>query len=163
MKCLSKEELTDYLFAKDAAPDRAAAAAHIAACPACREEVESLKRLKAAAAALPPAPVSVDFTAKLMREINAQAPARPAVRPEFFARLFRPAWGFSLAAAAVALVIGTTYLAGRRAAPAVSPETLTFSDGPATVNDGFTAEAAPGAGSGYVFTDSCATAKCGVI
>ena len=83
--------------------------------------------------------------------------------PEFFARLFRPAWGFSLAAAAVALVIGTAYLAGRRSTPADTSRTLILFDGPATVNNGLSVESSPGAGSGYVFTDSCATAKCGVI
>jgi anti-sigma factor RsiW len=163
MNCLSKEELTDYLFAKDAAPGRAAAEAHIAACAACRAEVENLKRLKAAVGALTPAPVSGEFTARLMREIKAQAPARKtAVLPEFLGRLFSPAWSFSLAALAVALIISTAYLAGRRGTLAGSPETLTLSDGPATVNKNFSAEGTPGAGSGYVFTDSCATAKCGV-
>ena len=110
MKCLTKEELTDYLFAKSAAADRAAVEAHLPACAACRAEMETLKRLKAAAGALEPATVAADFTAKLMRELKAQAPARKtAVMPEFFARPLRPPWGFSLAAAAVALVIGTAY------------------------------------------------------
>jgi anti-sigma factor RsiW len=164
MKCLTKEEMTDYLFAQSPAADRAAAEAHLSACSACRAEVENLKRLQAAAAALAPAPVAADFTAKLMRELKAQAPARKsALMPEFFARLFRPAWGFSLAAAAVALVIGTAYLAGRRGAPSVSPEALTFSDGPATVNISFAAGSQPGSEGGFVYTDSCATAKCGVI
>ena len=162
MKCLSEDELTDYMFGGEHAGGRAAAEAHFSVCAGCRARLEVMKRLKAAAAALPPAPVSGDFTARLMRELGAEVPARGSEPPGLFTRLFRPALGIALAAFAVALIVSTKFFAGHRNVPGAR-EPLTLSDGPATVNRSFSAENAAGAGSGYLLTDGCAAAKCGVI
>ncbi len=158
MNCLSKEELVDCLFSGDRfAP--AAAKEHLSACAACREKLETLKRLRTAAASVPPSPVSADFTARLMRGLRTEAPAAaaPVVRG-FFGTVLRPAWGFGLAAFAVAVYAGVVFLSGHRAPRALAAEALQFSDGPATVNSGFAAPEREG----FVYTDDCAAARCGL-
>ena len=172
MNCLSKEELIDYLFGADRAIDRAAMERHFSACAGCRAQMENLKQLKAAAASVAPEPVSGDFTARLMRKLKEQGAAPEiAEEPAPFTRLFRPAWGFGLAAFAVAIFAGAVFLTGRLAPRSAPAEALYFSDGPATVNNSFfapeerAAEAyAPGKpNTGYVYTDTCAAVKCGVL
>ena len=171
MKCLSKDELIDYLFSKAPAINRADMEAHVSACAVCRAKIETLKQLKAAAAAVPPAPVSGDFTARLMRELKAQSPAPRAADMPVFKRLFSPAWGFALAAFAGALILSTAYFTGRRNPPAGSAQALYFSDGPATVNNNLSApekftavsNAPEKRKTGYVYTDNCATVKCGIL
>lgn len=161
MNCLSKEELIDHLFGLDRfAP--AAAKEHLSSCPACRARLETLKRLKTAAASVPPAPVSGDFTARLMRELGKEAQVpEAAVVPSVFPFL-RPAWSFGLAAFAAAACLVVFFLAGRhtpRAVPAPE-EALYFADGPATANGEF---GAPGADrAGFVYADGCAAARCGL-
>lgn len=162
MNCLSKDELVDYLFGKDPAA-RAAAAAHFSACPVCRIKMGALKQLKAAAASVPPAPVSGDFTAKLMRRLEKRAPAPAAADlSALFRRLVSPAWGFGLAAFAAAACLAVIFLAGHRAPRAVPvpEEALYFSDGPATVNGEFSTGGADRAG--FVYADDCAAARCGL-
>jgi len=157
MNCLSKEELVDCLFSKDRAAG-AAAEAHFSVCPACRARMETLRGLKAAAAAVPLPPVSADFTARLMRELKTEAPAGTAPVQTFSRPFFRPAWGFGLAAFAAAAYLGVFFLTGHRAPRAVPEEALLFSDGPATVNS----EVLARGGEGFVYTDGCATARCGI-
>lgn len=172
MNCLSKEELTDYLFSQDRSIDRAGMEKHFSACAACRAKIETLEQLKAAAASVAPAPVSPDFTARLMRKVREQEAAPGAAEvPAFFPRLFRPAWGVALAAFLGILVLGAAYLAGRRTPPAGSAKALYFSDGPATVNSSFSGTEGRAAGvsipgepkAGYVYTDTCASVKCGIL
>jgi len=172
MKCLSEDELVDHLFGADRSAGRADAEAHFLACAVCRARMETLKQLKTAAASVPPAPVSGDFTARLMRKLQEQE-AAPEVAdiPALFKRLYRPAWGLALAAFAVALVLSTAYFTGRRIHPENTAEALYFSDGPATVNSSFSAAeerpvAVSAAGkrkTGYVYTDNCATVNCGIL
>lgn len=166
MKCLSEDEIVDHLFGADRPAGRAAAEAHFLACAGCRARMEALKQLKTAAASVAPAPVSGDFTARLMRNLPAREAAPEVVYPPaFFRRLFRPAWGLALAAFVVALVLSTAYFSGRRIHPENSAEALYFSDGPATVNSGF--QPAGGVSgetrAGYVYKDNCETAKCGIL
>lgn len=166
MKCLSEDELVDYLFSADSPAGRAAAEAHFPVCAGCRAKMETLKLVKTAAASVAPTPVSGDFTARLMRRLKEQEVAPEAAEmPALFKRLFRPAWGLALAAFAVALVLSTAYFSGRRSHPGNSAEALYFSDGPATVNSGFqTANGVSGENrAGYVYTDNCKTAKCGIL
>lgn len=165
MNCLSEEELIDHLFGKDRSAG-AAAEAHFAVCAACRIKMETLKQLKAAAASVPPAPVSADFTARLMERLEKRNPVPAAAdAPSVFSRLFRPAWGLGLAAAAVAMYAGVVFLAGLRAPRSAPAQALYFSDGPATPNSGFRAPAGLPAGSraGFVYADSCETARCGIL
>lgn len=161
MNCLSKEELIDHLFGKDRfAP--AAAKEHLSSCSSCRARLETLKRLKTAAASVPLSPMSADFTAKLMRELSKEAPVpETAPVPSFFPFL-RPAWGFGLAAFAAAACLGVFFLAGHRTPRAVPvpEEALYFSDGPATMNGEFRATGANRAG--FVYADNCASARCGL-
>lgn len=172
MKCLSEDELVDHLFGADRPAGRAAAEAHFLVCSGCRARMETLKLAKTAAASVVPTPVSKDFTARLMRNLPALEAAPEVVcSPALFRRLFRPAWGFALAAFAAVLVLSTAYFAGRRGTPAGSAEALYFSDGPATVNRSFSAaEERPVAVSvtgerktGYVYTDNCAAVNCGIL
>jgi len=172
MNCFSKEELIDYLFGTDRSIDRAEMEAHFSACADCRAKMETLKQLKTAAASVTPEPVSGDFTAKLMRKLaEREAAPEAADIPALFTRLFRPAWGLGLAAFAVALYVGAVFLTGPRAPRSTPVEALYFSDGPATVNSSFSAaeERAAAANTpgklktGYVYTDTCASVKCGIL
>ena len=168
MNCLVKEELVDYLFSEERSVKRAEMDAHFSVCGACRAKVAVLKRLRSAAAAVAPAPVSGGFTARLMRELEAR-PAAPAAAPGF-KRLFRPAWGLAYGAFAAAIFLGAFFLTGTRAPVPRAPEAVFFFDGPATVNNTFPASAASAApavarekAGGYIYTDSCATANCGIL
>ena len=172
MNCLSEDEIIDYLFSEDRAIDRAQMETHFSVCAGCRARIEVLKQLKTAAASLTPAPVSGDFTARLMRKLAEQEAAPgTADAPALFKRLFRPAWGFGLAAFAIAMYVGVVFLAGPRAPRSAPVEALYFSDGPATVNNSFFAaeERAAAANTpgkpktGYVYTDTCAAVKCGIL
>lgn len=163
MNCLSKDELVDHLFSEDRSA-LAAAKKHLSACAACRAKLETLKSLRAAAS-IPPAPVSADFTAKLMERLETWRPAAAVLdTPSVFSRLFSPAWGFGLAAFAVALYAGMFFLNGPRAQRVTTAAALNFSDGPATVNSGFPGPggAAGGDRAGYVYTDTCAAVRCGI-
>lgn len=172
MNCPFKEELIDYLFGADRAIDRAAMEKHFAVCAGCRARMENMEQLKAAAASVAPEPVSGDFTARLMCKLKEQGAApESAEEPALFTRLFRPAWGLGLAAFAVAIYAGAFFLTGRLAPRSAPVEALYFSDGPATVNYSFfgpeeRAAAADTPGkpkTGYVYTDTCAAVKCGVL
>lgn len=158
MNCLSKEELIDHLFGRDRfAPG--AAKEHLSSCPACRARLETLKRLKTAAASVPLSPVSADFTAKLMMELGKEAPVPETA---VFSSFFRPVWGFGLAAFAAAACFIVFFLAGHRVQRAVPApkEALYFSDGPSTANGEFRAPGAERAG--FVYSDGCAAARCGL-
>ncbi|MDA8130366.1 MAG: hypothetical protein M0011_02560 [Elusimicrobia bacterium] len=163
MNCLSKEQLVDYIFSGDG-PLRASMEAHVSACPGCRARIESLERLRAAAASAPLTPVSGDFTARLMRSLPAGTPRRGYLR-EFYGYLFRPAWALGLAACAVILYFGAVALKGPGLAKADTAEVLYFSDGPATVRSGLSAPAGTAVHKQgvYSYTDSCATARCGML
>lgn len=161
MNCLTKEELLDQLFGRDRFGP-GAAKEHLSSCPACRARLETLERLKTAAASVPLPPVSADFTARLMRELGKEAPVPGiAAAPSFFPFL-RPAWGFGLAAFAAAACLVVFFLAGHHTPRAVSvpEEALYFSDGPATANGEFLAAGADR--TGFVYADNCAAARCGL-
>ena len=171
MKCLSKDELINYFFSKDRSINRADMEAHFSICAACRAKMETLKQLEIAAASITPAPVSKDFTARLIREIKTQNRASEVTAMPVFKRLFRPAWGIALAAFAGALVLSTAYFAGRQNTPMGPAQTLYFSDGPATVNNDLSSPVKPAAEDAvpgkqkteYIYTDNCATVKCGIL
>ena len=172
MNCLSKDELIDYLFSEDRAVDRAEMETHFSVCAGCRAKMEALKQLKTAAASAAPEPVSEGFTASLMRKLKEQEAATEAAAvPALFRRLFRPGWGFGLAAFAVAMYAGALFLTGPRSPRSAPVEALYFSDGPATVNSSFSAAEERTAAAdthgkpkpGYVYTDTCAAVKCGLL
>ena len=92
----TEERLNDLVDGLLPAPDAAAAEAHLAACAACRAQVEGLRALLRAAAGLP-------------REVAPPAEVWEALRAETSARPGRAAWTVwatrrELAAAAVLLV-----------------------------------------------------------
>jgi len=169
MNCLSRDELIDHLFSQDRSA-AAAAEAHFAACAACRSKIETLKQLEAAAASVPPAPVSGDFTARLMRELKVKSPA-PAASPSLYERLFGQERGFALAAFAGVLIVSAAFFAAQRGLAVNPARTLYFSDGPATVNNGFPMPENMAAGAdlpgkrapGYVYTDNCSAVNCGLL
>jgi anti-sigma factor RsiW len=157
MNCLSEEEIVDYLFAGPSAA-RAAAEAHLAACPACSGRVEVLRLVKSAAAALAPAPVSAGFTARLMRELEGREPAAAPARARPFFGLV-PAWGLAFAVVACALYAGAFFFAAPKPA---GPAALNFSDGPATMHGNSLGARVP-APAGTAYEDTCGTARCGLL
>ena len=172
MNCLSKDEFIDYLFSEDRSIDRAGMEGHFSICAGCRAKMEALKQLKTAAASVAPDPLPGGFTARLMGKLaERDAAPQAAAVPALFTRFFRPAWGFGLAAFAVAMYAGVVFLTGHRAPRPATVEALYFSDGPATVNSAFFAPEAPsghngvpgGNRAGYVYPDSCETARCGIL
>lgn len=92
----TEERLNDHVDGLLPAPEAAAVEAHLAACAACRAEVEGLRALLAGAAALPR---TVDPPAELWEALRAETLARPA-RAAWTVRMTRR----ELAAAAVLLV-----------------------------------------------------------
>lgn len=92
----TEERLNDHVDGLLPAPEAAAVEAHLAACAACRAEVEGLRALLAAASALPRA---IAPPAELWDELRAATSARPA-RAAWAVRMTRR----ELAAAAVLLV-----------------------------------------------------------
>lgn len=164
MTCLSKDQLIDYLFGEDRSAC-AAAKAHISACAGCRARIESLKRIKTAAASVPLSAVSADFTARLMRGLPAEPPQSGKYLRVLYEFLPRPAWALGLAAFAVAFYFSVSALKGPRVPEGNTAEVLYFSDGPATVSRGFAAPSGTSAAKAdaYSYTDSCATARCGTL
>jgi hypothetical protein len=110
----TEERLNDHVDGLLPAPEEEAVEAHLAACAACRAEVEGLRALLAGAAALARA---VDPPAELWEALRAETLARPA-RAAWTVRMTRR----ELAAAAVLLVALssgiTAALMRDRAAPA---------------------------------------------
>lgn len=112
----TEERLNDHVDGLLPAPHAAAVEAHLAACAACRAEVQGLRALLAAAASLPR---SVAPPAELWEAVREEASARPA-RAAWTVRLTRR----ELAAAAVLLVLlssGITAALARRGDPPGRP------------------------------------------
>ena len=156
MKCLSEEQIVDYLFAGPSAA-RAVTEAHLATCPACNGRIESLRRLKTAAAARPPAPVSAGFTARLIRELEGREKAAAPARARPLQPV--PAWGLAFAVFACALYAGAFFFAAPKPA---GPSALNFSDGPATMNGNSLGALVP-APARMDYEDICGAARCGLL
>lgn len=165
MKCLTDEELADQATGFASPGRKEAARAHLGTCEACRGRLAALKAAATAAAAVPPAPVSADFTARLMARVaeeNASAPVRERARPLVWLRL--PELAF--AACALTLLLAAYFKAGRAPSPSEA-QVLYMTDGPATAaalaSLPYVGRPAGGAGPDEVlYTDACLTARCGL-
>jgi hypothetical protein len=72
-RCVSKDCLLDFLYDEAAPADRAAVEAHLAECPACRQEVEELRAVRGALARWP-----TPILASRFRIVADEPPARRA-------------------------------------------------------------------------------------
>jgi hypothetical protein len=172
MKCINDENVMDYLCDELPEAERAEIQAHLSACARCRRKLETFERVRGAIASAPPAPVSQDFTSALMRKLEDEKSAAAPDRPHGFLHFLRPAYGLTLAALAVCLIIGVVFLKGRTRLPPSAAQTIFFSDGPAAANRGFyrTADIPLETGvdtrasePGRINTDACKTADCGIL
>ena len=91
--CDRREDLVTYLYDETTPAERSAIEAHLAACPACRQEIDDLRGVRARLAAWAPPEPELGF--RVVRD----APARAR-----WSGWRAPAWGLGLAAAA-ALVL----------------------------------------------------------
>ena len=177
MKCFTDEELTDILSGETTPGNELGTDGHLASCPNCASRLAALGRAAKAAAAATPAPVSADFTAKLMsriREEEAAAPARTlaGIFSGLFSRdlvlaactltLFVAAF-LRLSGPGVPSALKTAYLAQ---APGVTKD-LYLTDGPATPLRlaALTASNRPAPQTkpdGMYYSDYCRTANCGM-
>ena len=172
---MDKGIFVDYLMGELGRRQRAESDIHMASCAQCRLRLETLRRAMNAAAFITPAAVSEGFTDRLMRRIEQErASYAPSGLQEKafsgFRRLFKPQWGFALTAFAACLIVGAMFFTGNRQTAITHGETLYFSDGPATVNNYFSAPEKPTATNNisgeqktHIYTDNCATAKCGLL
>ncbi len=92
------ELLAAYVDGALSGPERAAVAAHLDACPACREEVDLARQAREALRALEEEPVPVGVTGPVLREVAAGAAGAPR------ARALRWLSGAAVAAAIVAVL-----------------------------------------------------------
>lgn len=168
MKCVDDENISDYLCNELPEAARAEIMTHLAGCAPCRRRLEELERVRSAVASAPPARVSADFTAALMRELEEE---KPAPARGFLRALLRPAYGLAAAALAVCLVIGIVFLKKKTAPAHPAERTIFLSDGPAAADRGAygTADipletgADISAGEHWgADTDACRTADCGI-
>ncbi|MDO8805561.1 MAG: hypothetical protein Q7R35_14170 [Elusimicrobiota bacterium] len=164
MKHLADEEFTDHLLGETAPGRRKETAAHLHACPACRSRLAALRAAASAVAAVPPAPVSADFTAKLMARIGEGEKAAPAEHIGIFS--WPAPWKLVFAACALMLFAAAFFRPGGAPVPATS-RILYLADGPATPVRlaGLVSPAQPGVeakSGGIYFSDSCRTAGCGL-
>lgn len=168
MTCLNTEELMDYLFNECRSGKRKEIEEHCSACTRCRDELQTLKHTISAAAAMTPAPVSDDFTARLMRVLEEKNSARVPAAAISFRALFKPAYGLTFAALAVCLAIGGVIVKVKREPPQTAAKIIYMTDGPAVVNRSFFTSADSGITAARLdidqaYTDSCKTAKCGIL
>lgn len=77
---LTDETLNEYLDAALAPADRAAAAAHLAACQSCEARLTALRALFANLEALPAVPLTRDLAPAVLRALPASAPAALPMR-----------------------------------------------------------------------------------
>ena len=92
--CQDKEQLISYLYEEGGDADRAAIGAHVRTCAACREELSSLRSVRADLGRWQPP--EADFTVRIVRD--AAAAPRPWWRV--------PVWATSALAAGLVLAIG---------------------------------------------------------
>ncbi|MCX5786862.1 MAG: zf-HC2 domain-containing protein [Elusimicrobia bacterium] len=173
MKCIDAENIMDYLCGELPAAKRAEIQAHLSSCARCRRELETFERVRSAVASAPPARVSEDFTAALMRKLEDEKSAiSPGPARVSFRALLRPAYGFSLAVLTVCLIIGAVFLKGKAGLPRPAAQAIFLSDGPAAANRGFyrtadipleTGVDDRGGEPGRINTDDCKTADCGIL
>jgi len=165
MTCLTDEELTAHLLEETTPERKQEAQEHFHACSACRSRLSALRFAASAAAAVPPAPVSGDFTAKLMARIRGELTDAPVGKSVgLFTRL--TAGELVFAACALTLFAAVFLHSGRGQVPSAF-KTLYLTDGPATPvrlaalpsPDRLKPGVKPGE---MYYSDSCRTAKCGL-
>lgn len=115
MKCTSFD-LNAFFFGELAADDRRGVDQHLAACPACRAELERLRITQASLASIPDeeVPRRIAFVSDKVFE------------PSWWQRLWRPAphWALASAGLVAAAILLHGYLYGRAAAPAVDAQVI---------------------------------------
>lgn len=98
---LDYDTLNAYLDGELAAPARREAEAHLAGCPACRQELERLRALFAALEAWPEAEPARDFAGDVLAQVRARRAAARRLQAllalQAAAALALLAWGWSLA------------------------------------------------------------------
>jgi hypothetical protein len=114
------ERLSEYVDDELGADERRALEAHLAGCPSCAQAVDEIRQVAARAARLPSSPPDAD----LWHGIAARIESAPQQRPLFRALAAAAARRFTftlpqLAAAGVALVLVSGWLAARLTAPPV--------------------------------------------
>lgn len=165
MKCLKDEELTDHIAGEETPVGKAEAKEHLRNCQACRNKMTALSSAASAAAKVPPAPVSADFTARLMARINEE---KAAAAHQENAGIFKWFASGRLAFAACALTIlaAAFFRLGGGVPAAPARGTLYLADGPATpvwLADTTARGAGPGTEPGAIhYADACSTANCGL-
>ncbi|HLV78824.1 MAG TPA: zf-HC2 domain-containing protein [Chthonomonadaceae bacterium] len=122
MQCAHAQELfSDYLSGEMDRPMAVSIENHLAACPACREEVAGLRRVWAALEQVPVVSPPPGFHNDLMRRLEAaSAPAVTAARPRQSVRdtwraLFRPRQLAFAATVLIILLAGAEVFQARRA------------------------------------------------
>lgn len=165
MKCLNDEELTDHLAGEETPAGKTEAQEHLRNCQACRNKMTALNSAASAAAKVPPAPVSADFTARLMARINSEkAAAARQENPRTFNWFTSGRLAF--AACALAILAGAFFHLGDGDPAAPAGGTLYLTDGPATpvwLAAATACGAGPGTEPGGIhYADACGTANCGL-
>jgi len=165
--------IADYLCEELPEAERAEVRAHLSCCARCRSKLETFEQVRAAAASAPPARVSDGFTAGVMLKLKEEQPAAASDSARVsFRALFTPAYGLTLAALALCLIISAVFLKRKAGLPRPAVQTIFLSDGPAAANRGFYGTAdiplengvdSSAAEPGRVNTDACRTADCGIL
>jgi anti-sigma factor RsiW len=91
-------DISAFLDGALAAPERARADAHLAACSACRRELESMRHMKLVLSSAPRKTMPAELALSLERRLVPGSPLWPALKPAF--------WIPAGAVAAAALTIG---------------------------------------------------------
>lgn len=139
MKCKYENDIGGYFFGEIGREKRLQIEAHLLTCSACRLKLESLQKTKDAVASLNPAPVSKDFTERLMHRIAMEN--RPGRHEkeflfdfEILRRIFKPSWGITFAIMAVCLIIGGLFFRVKQQQTIATAKIVYMQDGPRVKN-----------------------------
>jgi anti-sigma factor RsiW len=115
MSCPKHEEASAYLDEMLAPAERQRFAAHLPACPLCRQQLDELAALRQALQELPSPPLGFDLAARLEERIRVRAPRRAQGRP------FWAGWGASGIGIALSVASGAWLGTMLVSASAVAP------------------------------------------
>ena len=113
-RCGDPEGLIAFVYGESDPAEREAVAAHVAGCPSCAEEIESLRSTRTMLAAWTPPETSLGFRITQASE----HPETPLLRPAVWWRQPLPAW--AQAAAAVLIFAAGMTAGGARQQPATT-------------------------------------------